>query len=69
MGACSSTSYEESEDFSIALTLDMNRVSMLGLDIIGADCVVSSIAIEREACIISSITGQVPFLGYKDLVQ
>ena len=29
--------YDESEDFSIALTLDMNRVSKTGLDIIGAD--------------------------------
>ena len=60
--------YEESKDFSIALTtLDMNGVSKLGLDIIGADCVVSSIDIEREACVISSITDQVPFLEYIDL--
>ena len=49
--------YDESEDISIALTMD----------IIGADCVVNSLAIEREACVISSITDQVPFLEYKDL--
>ena len=35
---------------------------------IGADCVVNSlVAIERETCVISSITDQVPFLEYKDL--
>ena len=54
--------YDESEDFSIALTLDMNRVSKTGLDIIGADCVVNSLAIEREACVISSVTDHFPFL-------
>ena len=59
-----------SEDFSIALTLDTNRVSKIDLDIIGANSVVTSLAIEREereACVISSITDQVPFLEYKDL--
>ena len=59
--------YDESEDFSIALTLDMNGVSKTGLDIIGADCMVNSLAIERETCVISSITDQVPFLEYEDL--
>ena len=44
----------------------MNRVSKIGLDIIGANCVVTSLAIEREACVISSVTDQVPFLDYKD---
>ena len=59
--------HEESENFSIALTLDVNEVSKIGLDIIGTDGVVTSVAIEREACVISSITDQVPFLEYKDL--
>ena len=59
--------YEESKDFSNALTLDMNGVSKIGLDIIGTDSVVTSSDIEREACVISSITDQVPFLEYKDL--
>ena len=59
--------YEESNDFSIALTLDTIRVSMIGLDIIGADNVVTSLTIEREACVVTSITDQVPFLGYEDL--
>ena len=59
--------YEESKDFSIALTLDMDRVSKIGLDILGADGVVTSLVIEREACDISSITDQVPFLEYEDL--
>ena len=59
--------YKESEDFSIALTLDTNRVSKIGLDIIGAGGMVNSLAIEREACVISSITDQVPFLEYEDL--
>ena len=47
--------------------LDMIEVSKSGLDIIGADSMVTSLAIEREACVISSITDQVPFLEYKDL--
>ena len=55
--------YEESEDFSIALTLDTNGVPKSGLDIIGADGMVTSLTIiEREACVTSSITDQVPFL-------
>ena len=53
--------YEESEDFSIALTLDMNGVSKIGLDIIAADGVVTSLAIERETCVISS---NLPCLGH-----
>ena len=61
--------YEESADFSIALTLDTNGVSKSGLDIIGADAMVTSLAIEREACVISSITDQVPFLEYEDLCK
>ena len=61
--------YEESEDFSIAMTLDTNVVSKSGLDIIGADGMVTSLTIEREACVISSITDQVPFLEYKDLCK
>ena len=36
--------YEESNDFSIALTLGTIGVSMIGLDIIGADSVVISLA-------------------------
>ena len=36
--------YDESEDFSIALTLDTNGVSKIGLGIIGADCIVNSLA-------------------------
>ena len=52
---------------SIALTLDMNGVLKIGLDIIGADCMVNSLRIERETCVISSITDQVPFLEYEDL--
>ena len=59
--------YEESKDFSDALTLDTNGVSKIGLDIIGTDSVVTSLDIEREACVISSITDQVPFLEYEDL--
>ena len=60
--------YEESKDLnSIALTLDTNRISKIGLDIIGTDNVVTSLAIEREACVISFITDEVPFLEYKDL--
>ena len=59
--------YGESPDFNIALTLDTNGVSEIGLDIIGADCVVTSLAIEREACVISSITDQVPFLECEGL--
>ena len=45
--------YEESKDFSIALTLDMNKVSKIGLDIIGADGVVTSLAIGREKHVLS----------------
>ena len=52
---------------SIPLTLDMNGISKIGLDIIGADCMVNSLPIERETCVISSITDQVPFLEYEDL--
>ena len=39
--------YEESKDFSIALTMDTNGVSKIGLDTIGADFVVTLLAIER----------------------
>ena len=59
--------YEESKDFSIALTLDTNGVLNIGLDIIGDDCVVNSLAIEREACVISSVTDHFPFMEYEDL--
>ena len=45
----------ESKDFSIALALDTNGVSKIGMDIIGADSVVTTF--------ISSITAQVPFLA------
>ena len=45
----------------------MNGVSKTGLDIIGVDCMVNSLAIEGEACVISSVTDQVPFLECKDL--
>ena len=49
------------------MTVGTNGVSENGLGIIGADNVVTSLAIEREAGVISSITDQVPFLEYKDL--
>ena len=55
------------KDFSIALALDMNGVLEIGFDINGADIVVTSLAIEREECVISSVTDQAPFLAYKDL--
>ena len=54
--------YGEWKDFSIALALDMNGVSEIGFNINGADIVVTSLAIEREECVISSITDQPPFL-------
>ena len=59
--------YEESKDVSIALTLDTNGVSKISLDVIGADCVVNALAIERETCVTYSVTDQVPILEYKDL--
>ena len=59
--------YEESKDFSIALTLDTNRVKKIGLGILGADSVVTSLAMESKACVISSITDQVPLLEHEDL--
>ena len=59
--------YGESKDFSIALALETNGVSEIGFDINGADIVVTSLAIEREECVISSITDQAPFLAYEDL--
>ena len=54
--------YEESKDFSIALILDTNGVLKISLDIIGAGGVATSLAIEREAYVIASITDQVPLL-------
>ena len=40
--------YEESKEFSIALTLDTNGVSKIGLDIIGADGVVTSLVLREK---------------------
>ena len=57
----------ESKHFNIALALDTNGVLEIGFDIIGADIVVTSLAIEREECVTSSVTDQAPFLAYKDL--
>ena len=70
MEACSSASYEESKDFSIALTWDTNGALKIGLDIIGADGMVTSLAIERESCVISSISYRPsPIFGVLRFVQ
>ena len=65
---------DESEDFGVALTLDMIDVSTtdyvipkIELDIVEAACVVTSLAIEKEASILPSIVDQVSSLAYKEL--
>ena len=65
---------DESEDFGVALTLDMNDIMTtdyvipkIDLDIVDAVCVVTSLAIEKQANILSSIIDQVSSLAYKEL--
>ena len=57
----------QSKSLGFALTLDTSVVSTVALDAISADCVVTTLAIEREAYVISSITDQVPFVEYDEL--
>ena len=65
----------ESEDFGVALTLDMIDVSTtdyvipkIDLDIVEAACVVTTLPIEmKEASIFSSVVDQVSSLAYKEL--
>ena len=65
---------DESENFCVALTLDMIDVSTtdyvipkIDLDIVEGACVVTSLAIEKEASILSSIVDQVSSQEYMDL--
>ena len=66
---------DESEDFGVSLTLDMNDVlttdyviPKIDLDIVDAACVVTSLAIEKEASILSSVVDQVLSLAYKERI-
>ena len=65
---------DELENLCVALTLDMLDVSTtyyviptIDLDIVEAACVVTSLAIETEASILSSIVDQVSSQEYMDL--
>ena len=65
---------DESEDFCVALTLDMIDIlttdyviPTIDLDIVEAACVVTSLAIEKEASILSSIVDHVSSQEYMGL--